>query len=97
MSCSVDGGAAGSWALPKRGDGSPGMLPAPNIIRAGTAPFALTGTTTAILTSTVIAGWAELSTCPLTRRATTDWRPMVVSTVSATAHVTFGTSPGTRP
>src|SRR6266702_1124967 len=71
MSCSVDGGAAGSWRLPKRGSGSPGMLPKPNMIRTGTGPLALTGTTTAILTSTVIAGWAESSACPITRRAAT--------------------------
>ena len=97
MSCSVEGGAAGSWTPGKRGSGSSGMLPQPNIIRTGTGPLALTGTTTAILMSTVIAGWAELSTCPITRRATTGWPPTVVSTVSATVHVTFGTSLGTRP
>ena len=73
------------------------MLPQPNIIRTGTGPLALTGTTTAILMSTVIAGWAELSTCPITRRATTGWPPTVVSTVSVTVQVTFGTSAGTRP
>ncbi len=73
------------------------MLPQPNIMRTGTGPLALTGTTTAILMSTVIAGWAELSTCPITRRATTGWPPTVVSTVSATVHATFGTSFGTRP
>ena len=97
MSCSVEGGAAGSWTPGKRGSGSPGMLPQPNIISTGTGPLALTGSTTAILMSTVIAGWAELSTCPITRRATTGWPPTVVSTVSATVHATFGTSAGTRP
>ena len=71
MSCSVEGGAAGSWAPGNRGSGSPGMLPPPNIISTGTGPLALTGSTTAILMSTAIAGWAELSTCPITRRATT--------------------------
>ena len=97
MSWSVEGGAAGSGMPGKRGSGSPGMLPQPNIIRTGTGPLALTGRTTAILMSTVIAGWAELSTWPTTRRATTGWPPTVVSTVSATVHVTFGTSAGTRP
>ena len=93
----MEGGAAGSGKPGKRGSGSSGMLPQPNIMRTGTGPFALTGTTTAILMSTVIAGWRELSTCPITRRATTGWPPTVVSTVSATVHVTFGTSFGTRP
>ena len=97
MSCSVEGGAAGSGMPGNRHTGSSGMLPQPNIIRTGTGPLALTGTTTAILMSTVIAGCAELSTCPITRRATTGWPPTVVSTVSATVHVTFGTLSGTRP
>ncbi len=73
------------------------MLPPPNIISSGAGPFALTGSTTAILMSTVIAGWAELSTCPATRRATTGWPPTVVSMVSVTVHATLGTSLGTRP
>ncbi len=49
MSCSVEGGAAGSWAPGKRGSGSPGMFPQPNIISTGTGPLALTGSTTAIV------------------------------------------------
>jgi hypothetical protein len=32
------------------------MLPKPNMIRTGTGPFAFTGSTTAIFTSTVMAG-----------------------------------------
>jgi len=45
----------------------------------------------------IAAGWVELSTCPMTRRATTGWAPTVVSTVSVTAPVTFGTPLGKRP
>ena len=97
MSCSVEGGAAGSCAPGNRNTGSPGMLPQPNIIRTGTGPLAFTGTTTAILMSTLMAGWAELSTWPITRRATTGWPPTVVSTVSATSQVTFGILAGNRP
>ena len=73
------------------------MLPKPNMIRTGTGPLAFTGRTTAILMSTVRAGWALLSTCPTTRRATTGWPPTDVSTVSATAHETAGTPFGTLP
>src|SRR5262245_49389040 len=97
MSWSVDGGAAGSGIPGKRGTGSPGIVPQPNITRTGTGAFALTGRTTAIRMSTPISGWAELSAWPITRRATTGWPPTVVSTVSATVHATFGTSFGTRP
>ncbi len=93
----MEGGAAGSGRPGKRGRGSPGMLPQPNITSTGTGSLALTGSTTAILSSTAIAGWAALLTCPITRRATTGWPPTAVSTVSATVHATFGTSWGTRP
>src|SRR4029450_7164627 len=47
------------------------MLPKPNMTRTGTFPFAFAGRTTAILMSTVTAGWALLSTWPTTRRAAT--------------------------
>src|SRR5574341_2507509 len=97
MSCSVEDGAAGSWAPGKRHTGSSGMLPQPNITRTGTGPFAWTGSTTADLISSVMAGRVELEACPITRRATTGRPPTLVSTVSATVHVTFGTSAGTRP
>jgi hypothetical protein len=73
------------------------MLPQPNIISTGTGPRAFTGATTAILMSTLMAGCAELSTWPITRQATTGSPPTVVSTVSATRQVTFGTSAGTLP
>jgi hypothetical protein len=66
MSWSGDGGAAGSLAPGKRGGGSSGMLPQPNMTSTGTGPLASAGRTTAILISTEISGQAELSAWPIT-------------------------------
>src|SRR5215470_6979282 len=62
-----------------------------NIISTGTGPFALTGVTSIIDTSTLMAGYAELSTCPTSFFAITGVKPTNSWSVAATVHVTFGT------
>src|SRR5262245_46692603 len=98
-SCSVAGGS-----LPGGGDGGPAPRPTfgggtpRNMIMTGTGPPALDGATSVTCRSTVMEGYAALSTCPTSCLAITGWPPTLGSDVSGVAvHVTFGTLFGTRP
>src|SRR5258707_7786310 len=60
-----------------------------NMIITGTEPFAFRGVTSVISTSTLIDGYAELSTCPTNCFSTTGKTPAFESVVLFTAQVTF--------
>ena len=103
MSCSWPGGSLpGAGGGPTRGSGgvgSPGRggrRPGRNMITTGTRR-ASAGVTRTRSIATSIAGCAELSARPSSFLATTGRPATVVSTVSATVHVTFGTLAGMRP
>ena len=106
-SCSVEGG---SWNGPPNsgnrfvgtgepaGRGMPSPKNPPNIINTGTGVFALAGVTVVIRMSTVIAGQAELSTCPISRLPFAGKLPTSPPvTFETTVQVTFGTLAGTQP
>ena len=67
------------------------------MIITGTGPFASAGSTTVNGMSTVIAGYAELSACPMSCVPTTRRPPIVPVSVAATLHATRGAFFGTRP
>ncbi len=68
-----------------------------NMIITGTGPFAFRGVTSVISMSTLIDGYAELSTCPTNFFSTTGKTPAFESLVLFTAQVTLGTLGGMRP
>jgi hypothetical protein len=69
----------------------------PNIISTGTGPFAFAGVTSVMWIFTLIAGYAELSTCPIRSLAITGVNPIVSRSTAVTVQATFGTPAGTRP
>ena len=69
----------------------------PNSIITGTGPVALAGVVSVNWMSTLIAGYALLSTCPTSCFVTAGTSPTVSLVVFVTSHVTFGASFGTRP
>src|SRR5437879_8769493 len=98
MSCSVEGGSlpiiflnsvwlAMNWR----------MAALLNMIITGTGPFAFRGVTSVISTSTLIDGYAELSTCPTNCFSTTGKTPAFESVVFFTAQVTLRALGGMRP
>ena len=94
MSCCAElGAAAGASA----GGGDAGIAPLPNIISTGTFFVAFAGMTSAIWISTLIAGYDELSTCPISCFAITGTPAIDVVTVCFSSHFTAGTMRGTRP
>ncbi len=83
---------------PRTGGGAPGMRPPPNRIITGTGPFASAGVTSTMSMFTSMAGCAELSTLPCTRRRIDlARRPPWRWQVSVTDQVTLGTCFGMRP
>src|SRR3954462_15285671 len=91
MSCCAAGGSAAGGAP------GGGAKARPNIIITGTGRVAAAGVTSVIWISTVIAGYAVLSTCPTNCFSMTVWGPAVVLVVLATVQATLGASAGTRP
>ncbi|PYP75128.1 MAG: hypothetical protein DMD35_22315 [Gemmatimonadetes bacterium] len=96
------GGGVNPGRAPAGGGGSglssaPGSDPGRNMIITGTGPFASAGSTRVSGMSTVIAGNAALSACPVSCVPITRRPPIVPVSVAVTAHVTFGASFGTRP
>src|SRR5204862_3991239 len=98
MSCAVDGGSlpiivlnAGWLAMNCR------MAALLNMIITGTGPFAFRGVTSVISISTLINGYAVLSTCPTNCFSTTGKTPVLESVVLFTAQVTLRTWGGMRP
>src|SRR5450759_2747188 len=85
-------GGSGPRAAPR-----PGPKPPPNSSITGTGPAALAGVVNANWMSTVICGYAELSTWPTSVLEITATSPTVSLLVLVTSHVTFGTTLGTRP
>ena len=73
------------------------LRPPPNIIITGTGPLASAGVTSVIWMSTVMPGYAELSTWPTSTLPMVGLSPTMPLAVSVTVHVTFGTDFGTRP
>src|ERR1019366_6932627 len=71
--------------------------PKPNSMMTGTAPVAPAGVVNANPISTVICGYAELSTWPTSCLTITGTSPTVSLLVLVTSHVTLGTTLGTRP
>ena len=98
MSCSVAGGSLPSiflnsgWLAINRRRAA--LL---NMIITGTGPFAFPGVTSVISISTLIAGYAELSTCPTNCFSMTGKTPVFESVVVLTVQVTLGTFGGMRP
>ena len=75
----------------------PGGKAKPNSIITGTGPAAFSGVVSVNWMSTLMSGYAELSTWPTSRLVTTGTLPTVCFSVAVTFHSTFGTSFGTRP
>src|SRR5580693_8703270 len=99
MSCSAAGGslpAGGAKRAKASGTGADGRAARPNIIIRGTG-LAQAGVTTTIWISTLISGYAALSACPVSSRATTGYGPTWSLTVLLTTHVILGAFGGTRP
>src|SRR5690606_34634513 len=69
----------------------------PNIISTGTGPLTLVGSTTTMSISTLIKGYALLSTWPTNFFAMTGMRPTRSLSTISTFQVTLGTFSGTRP
>src|SRR5262245_5581845 len=69
----------------------------PYIMSTGTGPFASFGVTSVMERFTSIDGHAELSTCPCRCFSTAAVLPTVVSRVSVTVQVNFGTFFGILP
>ena len=69
----------------------------PNSIITGTGPFAFAGVVSVRSISTLIDGYAVLSTCPTSFLVTTDTSPFISSVVETTSHFTDGVCAGMRP
>jgi hypothetical protein len=63
----------------------------------GTGPFACAGVLTVSWMSTVMKGYAALSTCPASFLVTIGTSPFNSSVVDVTSHFTDGVDAGTRP
>src|SRR4029077_18588599 len=98
--CHVGPGGGGGGALggaPPGPPRPPGNPPNPNSSIPGTGPRASAGVLSDNRMSTVICGYPELSTCPISFFVITGTSPLFSRTVSVTSHVTFGVILGTRP
>src|ERR1019366_5673411 len=97
------GAAPGAPTAPRpagsgpRAPPKPPPKPPPNSMITGTGPAALAGVVNANWMSTVICGYAELSTWPTSCLAITGTSPTVSLVDLVTSHFTLGTTLGTRP